>query len=571
MLKFLKIVTLITICNVKMFSQKISKEGFISPLDIPLYLSGNYGELRADHFHVGIDIKTMGEPGKPVYASMEGYISRIKVQIGGYGKSIYINHPNGYTTVYAHLDKFMPDVEEYVTKAQYVSKSFEVDLYPTIYEFQVEEGQKIALSGNTGSSGGPHLHFEIRKSADHVPVNALSFNLPVSDRRFPEFKSLYAYSFATDIVVANNGEIRKYYPVVKLNDSTYTVPGNIITRKEYVGFASEVYDFLDGSENKCGIRVLELIIDKKLLFSFEIDNISFGLTRYINAHMDYNLKSEEKRSVHRLYKLPNNKLPIYKGELTDKLLHINDNLLHQGEIAATDIYGNKSVLKFNFKKASNINNSLSDSNNILVLWKYGILVDSLNYKFRIPADALYQDTYLQYEFITGEENSLSDTLILHHESEPLHRNVNVILKVNKFDPGMKNKLLIVRMNNEKKIISEAGKFENGYLKTSSRSFGKFYVSIDTVAPSIKSGLTDSRKYSVGDKLIFTVTDDLSGIWKYNAYIDNEWVLLEYDAKTDQMFYTIDEKRLVPGKKHELKVIVVDERNNQSVSKQSFEF
>lgn len=549
-------------------SQTLNTSAFDSPLKIPLYLSGNYGELRSTHFHAGIDLKTQGKTGQPVYSAKEGYISRIKIQSGGYGHSIYITHPDGYKTVYAHLDRFNPEIHEFVKQNQYNLQRFEINLYPPKNKFKLEKGQQFAYSGNTGRSGGPHLHFEVRDASNDVPLNALKFNFPVEDNVPPEFRNLYAYSFPENNPAGNNGEERRSYQATRKNDTLFFINDIVELQQEYIGFGTEVYDFLNGSTNRCGIYSLEFSIDDVSLFSFTIDAISFLKTRYINAHMDYDLKISEGRSVHRLFKLPNNQLSIYNKNIYTSLYHITDDSLHNGKITSADTYGNRSCLEFRFRIVNTNLPKENKGNKDLVKWNEGKEFVKKKCTVRIPGGALYRDIFFDYSVIPSI-SSFSDTICIHYDTEPLHKNITIKITPDTIPGNRVSKLFIARKNGDG-ISCEGGEWLNNQLVTDTRKFGKYFVAIDTVPPDIVPvNFNRNGDYSDGQSLIFKVTDDLSGIESYNAYIDNHWVLLEYDEKNDIMFYKIDMERLNWGINHLLRLQVSDRKNNVAIFEDQF--
>lgn len=552
------------------FSQISTRSEFESPLHIPLLLSGNYGELRSTHFHAGIDLKTLGETGQPVHASKEGYISRIKIQSGGYGRSIYITHPNGLKTVYGHLQSFHPEIEAYVKQNQYKLQRFEVNLYPPKEKFILNQGQQFALSGNTGRSGGPHLHFEIRKSNNDVPLNVLKFDLPVKDNISPEFRNLYVYSFQENSVTGSNGEKRKGYSVSKRNDTSYYISNTVIVENEFCGFGTEVYDFLNGSNNRCGVYTLDLLINDVQEFSFVINAISFQKTRYINAHMDYDLKISEKKSVHRLFKLPNNELPIYSVNHSGDLMKIKKDSLYFGKIVACDAYGNRSVLEFKFKSTIDSVAPLNSDKTTLVRWNEGYDFSNNTTRIKIPPGALYRDIYFKYSELASP-SMYGDTLCIHYDTEPLHRKITIKIVPDTIPAQFVSKLVIARIE-DGELSYEGSEWQNNYITAQTRDFGKFIVTIDTVSPEIVPiNFIEEGEYQAGDRLRFRVTDDLSGLKSYNAFIDNQWVLLEYDAKNDLMYYTIDKDRMSVGKNHTMKLHVVDNMKNVAIFENQFTY
>src|SRR4030042_6440931 len=245
--------------------QPLTVKSFAPPLDIPLLLTSNYGEIREVHFHAGIDI--LADPGRKVYAVKEGYISRIGVTLKGYGKALYITHPDGYTSLYGHLNEFLPEIEKYVKDQQYQKRKYVVNLYPPAGKFHVQQGQFIALSGNTGYSFGPHLHFELRDSRGEIPLNVLKLGFPVVDNRRPRIKCLGIYPLDLQSQVADSG-VKIIIPL-KGNNGNEIVLSDPISVWGNIGFGIETYDFLDGRDNACSPFSVSLLVDDNLINSFE--------------------------------------------------------------------------------------------------------------------------------------------------------------------------------------------------------------------------------------------------------------------------------------------------------------
>ncbi len=283
------------------------KSIFISPLKIPQLLSANFGELRIDHFHSGLDIKTQGVTGKEVVAAADGYIYRISITPGGFGNAIYIRHPSGYSTVYGHLERFTAKIEEYVKTQQYEKKSFQITLFPARDEFPVKQGELIAYSGNSGASGGPHLHFEIRKSDSERPVNPLLFEFDMTDNIKPVIEKLAIYPINHNTLINNHNAVRKD----KCFREQWLIlnPGRReITISGLAGFGIKAYDLLNDSPNRCAVYSIELLIDSTSLFKYVMDGFSFDESRYVNSHIDYETYMKENIYIERTFVLPDDKL-----------------------------------------------------------------------------------------------------------------------------------------------------------------------------------------------------------------------------------------------------------------------
>ncbi len=559
--KFLIIYLVFALPGFPLTAQQNRPSEFISPLAIPLFLSGNFGELRSNHFHAGIDIKTEGVTGKPVLASDEGFISRIKIQSGGYGNSLYLTHPNGYTTVYAHLDHFIPEIQAYVENQQYRRESFEIELFPGSTQFVFAQGEVIAYSGNSGRSGGPHLHFEIRKTNGQTPQNGLLYNFPIADNQKPVFRNLYVYSFPDPEMTGNNGERRTGYALVRKYDSLYSIPDVVTLNDTYIGFGTEIYDFLNGSTNKCGVYRMEQYVNGSKTFSFSIDAISFSHTRYINAHMDYELKSSEGKSVHRLFRLPNNQLPIYRtNDLAGLLKPVPDSLYHI-RIVASDAYGNKTALEFNARMKEPAP-PVPDKKSVWVDWTEGSGIRAERFNISIPPSALYRSVFMDVRAVSTNENPLEDTLYLHYESEPLYKTITVETELPAWGIEDPRKLVLVHINAEGEASSVGGEIYGKKLIATTRTLGRYVLMIDTLAPVIgEVSYNVGQNYRAGQRIQFKAEDELSGIAGYRGTIDGKWALFRYDAKSGLLTYTIDADRLEKGRVHTLLLEVTDEKEN----------
>lgn len=319
------------------------KSIFISPLKIPQLLSANFGELRIDHFHSGLDIKTQSVTGKEVVASASGYIYRISVSPGGFGNAIYIRHPSGYSTVYGHLDRFATKIEDYVKQQQYAKKSFQIVLYPEKEEFPVKQGELIGYSGNSGSSGGPHLHFEIRKSDNEKPINPLLFEFGIADNIKPVIEKLFIYPINRHTVINDQNRIKKIN--VTGGQGVYSVTQeNEISISGLAGFGIKAYDMLNDSPNKVAVYSIELSIDSTSVFKYVMDGFSFDESRYINSHIDYETYMKDNIYIERAFVLPDDRLSVYKNVINRGLFNFNDDKLHYAKIIVTDANNNKSVL-----------------------------------------------------------------------------------------------------------------------------------------------------------------------------------------------------------------------------------
>ena len=533
---------------------------FHPPVKIPMYLSGNFGEIRSDHFHSGIDIKTQGSTGHQVSSVEKGYISRIKVQANGYGKSIYISHPNGYTSVYGHLDRYREDIASYVERMQYKKQSHTVDLYMDKSAFPLEKGEIIAYSGNTGSSSGPHLHFEIRSTANQHPTNVLSYNFDIKDQRAPRFHSLYVYPMNSSSQV--NGKTERFSSKVVRDNGIYTIPyGSTLEASGVLGISVEVFDYLDGASNRCGIHTLEMYVDNNLSYSHIMDEFAFSETRYINAHIDYEERTTSGKKAHRLHRLPNDRLRIYNQALKNKPLQIEEARNFHIRIIASDVAGNSSTLEFTLKGREGTNiDHISEKGDVTHMKYY----EDNSFKegpvsLMIPANSLYQDLNFSFQSSPPAFGSLTPFYQIASSLVPVHKAYTLSIECPDLDPSLRKRLLLISHDDKGEVESAGGEYKDGHVVAKLRKFGAFAVAIDTIAPQI-TPLGNMR---------FSITDELSGIAKYEGYIDKQWALFEYDPKNNLLSYHLDEGRITKETDHELELYISDEKGNVNLLHTTF--
>jgi hypothetical protein len=548
------------------------KSLFISPLKIPLSLSANFGELRADHFHSGLDIKTQGATGKEVVATASGYVYAITVSPGGFGRALYIRHPSGYSTVYGHLEKFSDKIEEYVKDVQYGKKSFLVTLYPTGDRFPVKQGEIIAFSGNSGSSGGPHLHYEIRKSEGEIPVNPLLFDFGTSDKIKPVIEKLVVYPVNKNTLI-NSQNKKKWIKVVGGNGK-YTIPDDTeISISGLAGFGIRSFDLIDEGTNKCSVYSIELHIDSICLFRYVMDAFSFSESRYINSHIDYDAYQRDNVYIERTFVLPNDKLSVYKTLVNRGIFRFDDDRIHKAEIIVTDMNGNKSTLLFKvrsllMKPSAGSGNSSEN----LQLMPYGKSnnFEAENVKIHIPSGALYDTINFSYKKGARAKGMFSELHFVHDKYTPVHLPYSLSIKPDTIPGGRKSKMLLVRLDDDHKKNAINSSWSDGYLTAEVRAFGNYYAGIDTIPPEISAnGLKQGVILTGRKEISIRITDDLSGINYYEPAIDGKWALFEYDQKNNVLIYRFDPQRITQGTKHNLSLKVADNRENISYFNCSF--
>tara|TARA_Y100000766_G_scaffold285412_1_gene308705 strand:+ start:13339 stop:15051 length:1713 start_codon:yes stop_codon:yes gene_type:complete len=541
---------------------------FQSPMDIPLFLSGNFGELRTNHFHAGIDIKTQGIEGKKIFASADGFISRIKIQHDGYGKAIYIDHPNGYTTVYAHLKEFSSRIDSFVKKKQYEEKSFTINWYPDSNKIPIRQGEEIALSGNTGGSGGPHLHYEIRDTKSEHALNALLFGLPVKDNIKPTIRGVRIYPINDESTI--NGQPKAIYLKAISNQNKLELNSIPIVSKK-IGFGIETLDKINGSANRCGIYSIQLKIDEKIVFEQKMDDVPFEESLYLNTHTDYHYKKTQNKWVHKSYIEPNNHLSIYKTYEQNGVINFDKPGLHKLEYIVTDVAGNTNNLKFQVNAKPSINftkKPLHKNFAKKMMYHRENEFSAKGFLIKIPDSALYNDIDFKYYTQPHPKVRWSDIHYAHSDHTPLHKSAEIYIKCDFPSSIPENKLLAIRKTSKGEFKVHIGEYAMGYYSFKTKYFGGFYIFHDTIPPKIKPlNIYDGKNIRFQNKFDFRISDNLAGVKTYKCYIDDKWVLMEYDQKKSRL--THYKHKMFSSGKHTLKLIVTDFVDNQKVYSCSF--
>ncbi len=539
-----------------------NRESFISPLRIPLALSAHFGELRNDHFHSGIDIKTQGTTGKEVLATAAGYVYRISISPGGFGKALYLMHPSGYSTVYAHLSRFIPEIEEYVINRQYAEKSYMVTLWPPKDKFRFNQGDLIAFSGNTGSSSGPHLHYEIRKADEEHPVNPLLFDFGIEDKVAPVIEELMIFRVGKNTII--NDQTKNLRLKVSGNDGRYHLAGDReITISGPVGFGFKSYDLSSTSNNKSSVYSIDLFLDSILVYSYRMDSFSFSESRYINSHIDYETYVKEKNFFERAFVLPNNRLSLYSNLVNRGICNFTDERRHRVEIIVGDINNNRASLVFHVRSAiPRVDVSEKDDNRIMMPYSRNNKFVSGDMSVNIPSGALYDTLFFEFMKTEGRPGMYSDIYHVHNRYTPLHKPYILTIRPKEVPEGKSSKLLIAQSINGSQRIPVQTKWENGYLVAKPSAFGSFYVDIDTIPPSVLPiGLVPGVNLEGKREIRLRIRDDFSGIKSYEPIIDGKWALFEYDQKNSLLTYTIDPSRITRNTKHYFTLKVTDNKDN----------
>ena len=540
------------------------------------FLSGNLGELRGDHFHMGIDIKTFGRINEPIYAANDGYVERIFISGTGYGKALYLKHGNGTKTVYAHLNKFNKEIDIYTTDYQYRNKKFKANLFPG-KRFYYKRGELIGYSGNSGSSGGPHLHFELRDSLDNV-YDPLKYKFSeIKDNRRPIINKIAFKTLNIESRVNNEFGIQN----INILDKS-TLKNNSFQANGKIGISILTYDKLDGYENKVGIKKIRLFVNDTLIIDNEINFLSYSETKNVKRYIEYDIFKKNRQQFIKTYQDDGNKLNFHQN-INDGIINVFKNENKKIKIEVFDSFDNTEsytfYLKSKYKKNDllesinlfennyyNIDNTLiirsnidnRDSvefkeNNDINLLEYSFIDD--NYKYylvdlrkNLPSKFILDDSEINLNFLNPvykdkdykfenddfeifiSKSTVFDTLYFQFfrddgfnfkNSHPIKGNINITLKTNSDYDKIKSK--VYSMNGDKPSYI-GGKWTEKNVSFSTTSLTNFKILVDTIKPEIKP-ITINQ-----DRISFIIDDDLSGIKSYEASIDDEWILFEYDNK-----------------------------------------
>ena len=560
MQKLLAFVILITFyCNAQ---NPYPEDYFRNPLDVTIILSGTFAELRSNHFHSGLDIKTQQREGLKVFAAADGYISRIKISHFGYGKALYITHPNGYTTVYAHLQKFSDQIEAYIKKLQYEKESFEIEVFPNPDELLVLKSDIIAYSGNTGGSGGPHLHFEIRDNLER-PINPLLFGLDVKDTTVPTIKNVYAYAFNNDSHINNSNE-RQKLRLIRLNNGDYTVENLEAFGK--IGFAVETTDRQDLASNNNGVSSIQALFNGNLKFEIDFKRFSFSESRHLNRLIDYEHYKTKKKRIQKLFVESNNPLSMYKNLDNNGYLMVNDSTDSVYKICVKDFNNNNTWITINIQGKQSLDikqKQIKETDYFIYANKTNELVDK-TVEVHFPQNTFYDDFYIDFKV-------QNDTITLHDDTVPVKDYFKISYDINNYKESDSNNLYIARLVGYRKqyaLYSPTNR-KNNILSTSTKTLGTYALISDNIEPTIKPvNFSEGKWLSNYRYLKLKIEDKESGISKYRATINGKWILMEYDYKTKLLVYDFNDK-ISTETKNNLKVIVTDNVGNSTTFETMF--
>jgi hypothetical protein len=538
----------------------LPQDYFSAPLDIPILLSGSFGELRSNHFHSGLDIKTQQKEGFPVYAPADGYVNRIKVAHFGYGKALYIKHPNGYSTVYAHLQKYAGKIQGYVKTSQYKKESYEVELFPETDQLLVKKGDVIGYTGNSGSSGGPHLHYEIRDAASR-PMNPMLFGVEVPDSQKPLVNGVFAYPISEDAQVNQSQNPIKLRLILQ-KDGSYKAES--IDAYGTIGFGINTSDQQDGASNKNGAYQIKTTVNGSENFTVDFKKFSFAETRYLNRYIDYDYFESNRSRIQKLFRQENNPLSIITHEIDNGYVTISEGLNTNYTIEIKDFKGNFSriVVPIEGKKLVVKEPKKDTKTEDYIYANQATSITKGKFSMYIPSGALYENTFLDIE-VKG------DTLHFHKDVVPIHKNITISLDASNYASEDIDKLFIGRLNYRGVPYYNTTYRKGDKLSARTRTFGSYVLVSDTTVPTIKTVNFDDKKWiSKNETLEVKIEDDMSGISSYRATINGKFILMEYNYKTDVLTYDFNDE-VISASENNLKVIVVDNVGNSATFEATF--
>lgn len=547
---------------------------FDSPLGIPLLLSGSFAEMRSNHFHGGLDMKTQGHAGFPVYAAADGWISRIAVAPGGYGNALYISHPNGYMTVYAHLDRFSEPVASFIKELQYEKESFAAQSFPDRDQFKVRKGEQVAWSGNSGSSAGPHLHFEVRDERTAEPVNPALWGFDIPDTTPPRVYRFKVYAKGPQSIIRLRDKVSGGWRTVEPGEDAFIElirrDGGIVLQRVDrieasgpIAFGVQTHDFHEGSNNLLGQYRIDLEMNERMLFRSVLERFSFSQTRYLNAHVDYAERRASGRWVQRSHVLPGNELPMYEA-VNGGIVDVKEGDLHSFEYRVEDVFGNAAGFEFDvhgiatpYEAPPELHPSTFWAHDEPFTWR------GSDYTLRAQPGTVYEDMILDPGSLPAPSSSkpiYSNRIHIHTPEVPVHKAYSLSVIAPTVPIELRDKATLGMIGRQGTLSWAGGEWSGNGVTSNIRTFGDFVVTVDTEPPSIRPlNVSSGKDMSRSGEMRFRIRDDFSGIASFRGMIDGEWVLFEYDSKYALLRHRFD-GRLNSGA-HEVTLEVTDNKGN----------
>ena len=552
------------LCGMMPLRAQVAELQFGVPFDFPLLLSGNFGELRSNHFHGGLDFKTQGVTGKPLMAIADGYISKVTVTAGGYGNALYITHDNGYTSVHGHLDRFLPEIASLVREKQYAEQSFVVTLEFGPEEFRVRQGEVVAYAGNTGYSFGPHLHMEIRTTDTNEPIDPLPFYKDKITDNIPP-RATHVMVYGADLLSLQGGKVLKSLKDPQNEISQFVsspLKGNegnpIFYAWGRIGTAISANDYMDGTTNNYGVRYVRLYVDDHLVSSSNVDRFSFDENRLINSWTDYAVQRSTNRWYMRSTIAENNDLRMLKADQQCGWVTIDEERNYHFRYELEDLYGNKAIYRFIVRGVH------MDIPQRLPNYFYRMDASRANrfyaqgFELWIPKGELFEDVELAYGVQPCDADQtnhyrLSATRI------PLRKAAEITLPVVPKDNVDVSKLYVARVDGKQRVYC-GGNYKYGRITANITELGTYTVCADTIAPQITP--VNATAWKKQGRVVLRIADGETGLRDYRGMIDGRWVLFQYSSKTARLTCDLKAEGITRGK-HKIEVVVTDMRGNKN--------
>lgn len=535
--------------TIKTNAQNYPQNYFRYPLDSLPSLVSPFGGLRDNHFHSGMDLRTNQREGLPVFACADGYVSRIKIQSIGYGKAIYLDHPNGYTTVYGHLQKYSGKIAEWIQNYQYKNQTFEFDYVFEKPVLLVKKGDTIGLSGNSGGSSGPHVHFEIRNTKSEKIINPALFGIIPFDTLNPVIKNVFMYNFVPDGLLLKQELKINHQTIVATNITNQFIYKKALELPaETYGFGIEAYDYIHNLTDEKGIYEYSLKCKNKLAFSHTLNQFAFDESKYINTHIDYPFYKVAKTRVQKCFIDDGNEFSTYQSNALKGKILVTKNMLDTLVFEVKDFNQNKFILlvpivgvagKINKDKMDYLK-SIKGKKAFYPLKKNTI--KTKDFLFELDSKSVYDTVFYDFGSLKPiQEPALSKIYIIFNSTASLHKAGDIAIKPSSIYLKYQSKLLLAYYFKERKDFRSAGgNYDGGVVKGKASNFGHYFVTIDTIAPTIKQVFINTEE-ALGNSLhfYFEIKDNFSGIGKYEGYLNGEWILLDFDTKSSMLTYHFD--------------------------------
>lgn len=525
------------------------------PLKIAYRISGSYAELRGNHFHAGLDMGTAGVENVEVHSAEKGWVSRVKVGPYGYGRALYISHPDGHTTVYGHLNGFSTKIDSVVRAKQYAEKQFSVEVFLPEGQLPVGRDEVVAYSGNTGGSGGPHLHFEVRDTKTEEPLNPLRFIPTAKDNMRPTLFGVKVYALSEESQVAG-AAADKYYNLGAIQGRTVDCLGKI-------GLGIHCTDYFAAGGRPCGVIEVRLYDGGKLVFKSRVDHFPFDLNRHVNSLIDYKESAVNRRFIQRSLVSPGNKLPIYESVSTPTNVAAGE--VHKMKYVVSDFAGNESSVSFTLRGVSNPGaKRRSVPAGDLVSRDRTWVKDSAGIDVLIPREALYSDEYVDVKRLQTDAFGCP-VFSVGNEYVPLQKSITLTMAVPDKWKSLGKKVYVGRVkglslaNCGGEMRPDVGSNSVYIISANVLNFGSYTIGVDTIAPTVKMR-NKSKTVRMTDNISIGVSDDKSGIDTYNVLIDGKWEVFEFDYKNARLKVTPQYLGLKRGN-HKLKAEVSDACGN----------